>query len=556
MNPNGPRCARSARHQIGSFSSCRGTPRASSDTSCGACEKSFSTATFTPTYRQKRRRLKRLIEVDIASSTAQRRITIKPGCARNTVAQKSSFWRKERVQKPRPGSSHMRFLRSCNGTSLLLYPVCTLNTALLIFWESRADYFQQHYNKPPNRDLYGGYHRQAWDLIQRIRKNVESGKYKESTAPDGFKEKVVVVPPERQLWEIDTIMYGGVEKKYHRKRISKKKHITTKKIVANRKNNKKNICRTSKSLLQLHLDQLNGVTASKIQYFLGTEQRVNGSEESHSQLEACHVSQDVAQSISAYKALYFNSRGRLTEIRNYHEKSTTQAYDHDPWLQKSVQTTDHRYRKYEILEAYEFVPNKRGKSRIGGSPPAGFTTPVLSSGIALQYLGLLSHTDAAFRLRHDFHVVYPLHIDFCMVVWIDYKNPMAPTVINDKEISDLEGGDPDADENIILNLCQFKTVPWPTKTRHGGHTGLPRWIQGPVIPVCPETNKKMELICQLGDGDLSPSEKKNSVLGGKQGRYEESKLFAFDDGWIPVDGDLFVFFSRKSRIACYLYQGT
>ena len=133
---------------------------------------------------------------------------------------------------------------------------------------------------------------------------------------------------------------------------------------------------------------------------------------------------------------------------------------------------------------------------------------------------------------------------------------MAPTVINDNEISDLEGGDPDEEENIILDICQFKTEPWPKKARHGGHTGLPRWIQGPEIPVCPETSKKMALLCQLGDGDLSSSERKKSVLGSKLGRYEESRLVAFDDGWIPVDGDLYVFFSRKSRLACYLYQGT
>ena len=440
---------------------------------------------------------------------------------------------------------------------LIQNPACDLNTALLVFWQSGAHYFQQQYNKPPHRDLYGGYHRQAWDLIQKIRKNVLSGKYKESTAPDRFKEKIVVVPPEKQLWKIDAIMYGGVEKKYRKKSISKKKRIAKKKkYAAKRKSKNKYICRTSKSLLQLHIDELNGVTASKIQYFLGTEQRVNGSEESHSQLETCHISEVVAQGESSYMKLYFDSRDCLTEIRKYYEKSTSEEHVHDPWLPKTVETTEHRYRKYEIVDAFEFVPNKRGKNRIGGSPPAGFTTPVLSSGIALQYLGLLNHSDAAFRLRHDFHLVYPLHIDFCMEVWIDYKNPMAPTVINDNEISDLEGGDPDEEENIILDICQFKTVPWPIKTKHGGHTGLPRWIQGPEIPVCPETSEKMALLCQLGDGDLSSSERKKSVLGSKLGRYEESRLVAFDNGWIPVDGDLYVFFSLKSRLACYLYQGT
>lgn len=58
---------------------------------CKDCGKCHSSATHTPTYRQKRRRLNRLIEMDIASSTAQRRIAIKHGCDRKTVARKIVF---------------------------------------------------------------------------------------------------------------------------------------------------------------------------------------------------------------------------------------------------------------------------------------------------------------------------------------------------------------------------------------------------------------------------------------------------------------------------------
>ena len=90
MNPNCPRCAASGVIKHGRFN------RAEDAQSiqrylCKACGKTFSSATFTPTYRQKRRRLNRLIEADIASSTAQRRIAIKHGCARNTVARKITF---------------------------------------------------------------------------------------------------------------------------------------------------------------------------------------------------------------------------------------------------------------------------------------------------------------------------------------------------------------------------------------------------------------------------------------------------------------------------------
>ena len=90
MNPNCPRCAASGVIKHGRY---QRTEDAQSIQRyrCKACGKTLSSATFTPTYRQKRRRLNRLIEADIASSTAQRRIAIKHGCARNTVARKITF---------------------------------------------------------------------------------------------------------------------------------------------------------------------------------------------------------------------------------------------------------------------------------------------------------------------------------------------------------------------------------------------------------------------------------------------------------------------------------
>ena len=90
MNPNCPRCAASGVIKHGRY---QRTEDAQSIQRyrCKACGKTLSSATFSPTYRQKRRRLNRLIEADIASSTAQRRIAIKHGCARNTVARKITF---------------------------------------------------------------------------------------------------------------------------------------------------------------------------------------------------------------------------------------------------------------------------------------------------------------------------------------------------------------------------------------------------------------------------------------------------------------------------------
>ena len=66
---------------------------------CNACSKCYSSATFSPTYRQKRRRLNRLVEVDISCSTSQRRIAIKHRCTRKTVARKIVFLAEQARQK-------------------------------------------------------------------------------------------------------------------------------------------------------------------------------------------------------------------------------------------------------------------------------------------------------------------------------------------------------------------------------------------------------------------------------------------------------------------------
>lgn len=98
MNPICPRCGAGCPTKHGRY-------RRADDAQfiqryrCKACAKCFSSATFSATYRQKKRRLNRLIEMDIASSTAQRRIALKHGCDRKTVARKVKFLAKQAREK-------------------------------------------------------------------------------------------------------------------------------------------------------------------------------------------------------------------------------------------------------------------------------------------------------------------------------------------------------------------------------------------------------------------------------------------------------------------------
>jgi len=90
MNPTCPRCGAGCSVKFGRYHR-EDDAQSIQRYRCNKCGKCHSSATHTPTYRQKRRRLNRLIEMDIASSTAQRRIALKHRCARKTVARKIIF---------------------------------------------------------------------------------------------------------------------------------------------------------------------------------------------------------------------------------------------------------------------------------------------------------------------------------------------------------------------------------------------------------------------------------------------------------------------------------
>jgi len=94
MNPTCPRCGAGCSVKFGRYFR-EDDAQSIQRYRCSGCGKCHSSATHTPTYRQKRRRLNRLIEMDIASSTAQRRIAIKHGCTRKTVARKIVFLAQE-----------------------------------------------------------------------------------------------------------------------------------------------------------------------------------------------------------------------------------------------------------------------------------------------------------------------------------------------------------------------------------------------------------------------------------------------------------------------------
>lgn len=98
MNPPCPRCGAGCSVKHGRYQR-NDDAQSIQRYRCKACSKCHSSATHVATYRQKRRRLNHLVEWDIASSTAQRRIARKLRCARKTVARKVAFLAQESRKK-------------------------------------------------------------------------------------------------------------------------------------------------------------------------------------------------------------------------------------------------------------------------------------------------------------------------------------------------------------------------------------------------------------------------------------------------------------------------
>jgi len=98
MNPACPRCGAGCSIKFGRYHR-DDDAQSIQRYRCKACCLCHSSATHTPTYRQKRRRLNRSIEMDIASSTSQRRIAKKHGCDRKTVARKVVFLAEQAREK-------------------------------------------------------------------------------------------------------------------------------------------------------------------------------------------------------------------------------------------------------------------------------------------------------------------------------------------------------------------------------------------------------------------------------------------------------------------------
>ena len=268
--------------------------------------------------------------------------------------------------------------------------------------------------------------------------------------------------------------------------------------------------------------------AGLTQYFIGWEFMLNGTKDSDAELRGSHVSKAVAMSSHSYTELRFEDNGTLVDGAIYSDGKPETEGGLFLGMQNRLKEGKHSYQEYELKHPHEFILDKNGINYLGGKPPVNFSVPKPSSGFPVQYLGLLNRKDSSFNLAQDLHLVAPLLFDWTDSLWLDYKNPLSPIIINDDaipieaRIDNLEGVGEFSFEKI-----NFSTSPWPVPKMDEelGNNGVPTWVQYPEFQNSPTTGLPMDFVCQLW-------------------------------GIPKFDGCIYVFYCRESKVVCYLYQGT
>ncbi len=233
----------------------------------------------------------------------------------------------------------------------------------------------------------------------------------------------------------------------------------------------------------------------------------------------------------------------------FEDDKLIKAYDYDEGKKKERRLTEEEiglpFKVFPLNHIYQFNEDRRGKHQLGGEPPKGFTLPTCNSVVPFQYLGYINNEDKIFNwLPFKIHLACPIYLNV-MNVFMDYSDPLNPTVINTDDLQEADTSHDELDKNseIVFDSAKFSFVE-ATEFSTLGNAGIPNWIQASDIPTCPKSGKRMKFLCQLHGGVQS----KRTNVDGPGGYFEEMNFWG--------DGGLFVFFEPTSKVACYFIQNT
>jgi hypothetical protein len=208
------------------------------------------------------------------------------------------------------------------------------------------------------------------------------------------------------------------------------------------------------------------------------------------------------------------------------------------------------YKAFEENKILQLVKEEHGLHQLGGEIPFGFQLPENNCVVPFQYLGFIDNKDKNFNwLPFKLHLTCPIFLNI-EKVFLDYANPDKPAIINREDVEKADTSycdDLNHNSEIVYNEMKFSFIE-EEEFSGTGHSGLPKWIQYPDIPMCPKSGKRMKFLCQLNGG---VSAKRTNVVP-----HNETWRYYYEELNFWGDGDLFVFFEPTSEVACYFIQNT
>jgi hypothetical protein len=272
-------------------------------------------------------------------------------------------------------------------------------------------------------------------------------------------------------------------------------------------------------------------------YLAGWDVELNGDE---------HCDDFIATQITTEETVKHLSSGIELVFEN---DKLVKAFNYDDGKKKTRRLSKEEiglaFKTYPENHIYQLTETDRGKHQLGGEAPKGFKLPTCNSAVPFQYLGCIDNRDSIFRwLPFKVHLVCPIYLNV-MNVFVDYSDPMKPKVINRKEVEEADTSYDELSKNseIVFERAKFSFVEDVTFA-YIGNAGIPNWIQASDIPRCPKSGQRMKFLCQLNGGVGV----KRSNVDDPGGYFKEMEFWG--------DGDLFVFFQPKSKVACYFIQNT
>jgi len=93
-----------------------------------------------------------------------------------------------------------------NLIDLIRNPACDKNTALLVFWRSGVDYYQETYSKREDIEEWDLDKQSTWDMVHFIMDKVSTGAYGAAKMPANFLEDIYKA--KKPIWEIPSSLFG------------------------------------------------------------------------------------------------------------------------------------------------------------------------------------------------------------------------------------------------------------------------------------------------------------------------------------------------------------